>query len=129
MAYNFHSKYYSRKCEYDGRTFDSKREKDRYIQLRLWEEAGLIKDLQCQVKYIIFPTVREPDTIGPRGGVRHGKIIEKEAAYFADFVYTDCTTGQTVVEDVKSPATRTPEYILKRKGMLAQHGIRIKEVM
>lgn len=129
MPYNYHTKYYSRKCEYDGRVFDSKREKDRYIQLRLWEEAGLIKDLRCQVKYVLFPTVREPDRAGPRGGVKPGKVIEKEASYHADFVYTDCTTGKTVVEDVKSPATRTPEYILKRKAMLAIHGIKVKEVM
>ncbi len=54
---------------------------------------------------------------------------EKATKYVADFVYTDVATGKTVVEDVKSPATRkNPTYVLKRKLMLDRHGITIKEL-
>ena len=56
-----------------------------------------------------------------------GKVIEKPVTYFADFVYTD-EHGNTVVEDAKSPATRTPAYVIKRKLMLSIDGIRIREV-
>ena len=98
----------------------------RYLDLILLEKDGSIKDLQRQVKYILIPAQREPDSVGKRGAVKKGKLIEREVAYFADFVYTDTATGETVVEDTKG--MRTTDYILKRKMMLFFHGIRIKEI-
>lgn len=98
----------------------------RYLDLILLEKEGSIKDLQRQVKYILIPAQREPDTVGKRGAIKKGKVIEREVAYFADFVYTDTATGETVVEDTKG--MRTTDYILKRKMMLFFHGIRIKEI-
>ena len=35
---------------------------------------------------------------------------------------------KTVVEDVKSPVTKTDKYIIKRKLLLKLYGIRIREV-
>lgn len=75
---------------------------------------------------MLIPTQREPDTIGKRGGVKKGACIEKECAYYADFVYKDAD-GNTIVEDKKSPATRTKDYKIKKKLMLFIHGIRIVE--
>jgi hypothetical protein len=126
MAWNRYSgnKYGSKKVEVDGIVFDSKKEAKRYQELSLLEKAGAIQDLQRQVKYILIPSQREPDTIGARGGIHKGKTIEKECAYYADFVYQE--NGETVVEDTKG--MRTTEYIIKRKLMLYVHGIRIKEV-
>lgn len=88
------------------------------------EKAGEISDLKTQVKFQLIPTQREPDTLGKRGGIRQGKMIERECSYIADFVYTE--NGNTVVEDTKG--MRTKDYIIKRKLMLWIHGIRIKEV-
>lgn len=45
-----------------------------------------------------MPEQRGPDTLGPRGGRRRGKLIEKAVDYVADFVYLD-EQGKTVVED------------------------------
>ena len=98
----------------------------RYSELRLLESTGHIKDLQRQVKYILLPAQREPDIIGKRGGVKKGRLLEREVAYYADFVYTDADTGALIVEDTKG--MRTTEYIIKRKMMLFFHGIRIKEL-
>ena len=98
----------------------------RDLDLILLEKEGSIKDLQRQVKYLLIPAQREPDSVGKRGAVKKGKLIEREVAYFADFVYTDTATGETVVEDTKG--MRTTDYILKRKMMLFFHGIRIKEI-
>lgn len=92
------------------------------------EKAGEIRDIRRQVEYKLLPAQREPDTVGPRGGIKKGKVIEQKVSYFADFVYTDVKTGETVVEDTKSEFTKTKDYILKRKMMLFFHGIRIKEV-
>lgn len=118
------SKYGAKKINIDGETFDSKKEAKRWKELKLREDLGLISDLRRQVKYILVPAQREPDTIGTRGGVHRGKLIEREVAYYADFVYQQ--DGKTVVEDVKGMRTET--YKVKRKLMLYVHGIKITEV-
>lgn len=120
------NKYHSKKVEFDGIVFDSKKEAKRFAELSLLETAGTISDLQRQVKYVLIPAQREPDTVGARGGIKKGKVIEKECSYIADFVYKDLTLNETVVEDTKGFKTR--DYIIKRKLMLSVHGIRIKEI-
>ena len=110
----------------DGSTFDSMKEYGRYLDLLAMEKAGEIKDLRRRVKYILIPVQREPDTIGKRGGIKKGKLLEREVAYFADFVYIDTGSGEEIVEDTKG--IRTTEYILKRKMMLYFHHIRIHEI-
>lgn len=120
------SKFANQKTELDGITFDSKKEARRYAELKLLEKAGHISSLQRQVKYVLIPAQREPDTIGVKGGIYRGKVLEKECAYYADFVYMQ--DGKQVVEDVKSEATRTKEYIIKRKLMLYLYNIRVVEV-
>ena len=110
----------------DGSTFDSMKEYRRYLDLIAMLKAGEIKDLRRQVKYILIPAQREPDTIGKRGGVKKGKLLEREVAYYADFVYIDTGSGEEIVEDTKG--IRTTEYILKRKMMLYFHHIKIHEI-
>ena len=119
------SKYNAKKVEYNGMTFDSKRELKRYKELELLQESGEITNLQRQVKYVLIPTQREPDIIGKRGGVKKGKVIEHECSYTADFAYND-EDGDLVVEDSKG--FKTKDYSIKRKLMLYVHGIKIKEV-
>lgn len=123
------SKYRSRKQTVSGITFDSRKEVQRFKELRLLERAGQISDLRLQVKYVLIPTQREASLetykSGPNKGRRNpGKVLEKECAYIADFVYKK--GDETVVEDTKG--VRTKEYIIKRKLMLERYGIRIKEV-
>lgn len=118
------SKYGSKKIKHGDMVFDSKKEFRRWQELKLLEEAGEIENLQRQVKYVLIPTQREPDRIGKRGGIIRGKVLEREVAYFADFVYEE--NGELVIEDVKG--VRTPEYIIKRKMLLYLYDIRIKEI-
>ena len=118
------AKYHNRKITRDGLTFDSQKEHRRYNELLLLEQAGEIKNLRRQVKFLLIPTQREPKIIGPRGGVKNGKLLERECSYIADFVY--CLNGKMVVEDTKG--MRTKDYIIKRKLMLRIYGIRIREV-
>ena len=118
------SKYYSKKIKANGVVFDSKKEYRRYCELKLLEKGGVITDLQRQVKFVLIPAQREPDTIGKRGGIIKGKLIEKECSYYADFVYYE--NGNKIVEDTKG--IRTADYIIKRKLLLYVHGIRIREI-
>ena len=122
-------KYNNKKVMVDGIKFDSKKEATRYKELKTLERAGIIQDLQRQVKYVLIPAQYEPSgeiyTKGKeKGKSKKGKLIERECAYYADFVYTE--NGKTVVEDTKG--VKTPEYIIKRKLMLYVHNIKIKEM-
>lgn len=118
------TKYRNRKITVGGETFDSLKELRRWRELKLLEKAGEITDLRRQVPFEIIPDQREPDTIGPRGGIRRGRIIERKAVYIADFVYKN-QDGREVVEDCKG--FRTKDYLLKRKLVLFRYGIRILE--
>lgn len=108
------SKYNSKKTVVAGQKFDSKKEARRYQELLLLEKAGEIKNLSRQVKFVLIPSQRD----------ENGKVVERECSYKADFTYEEGI--KTVVEDVKG--FRTKEYIIKRKLMLYQYGIRIREV-
>lgn len=116
-------KYHSRKITVDGETFDSQKEYRRWQALRLLERAGAIWDLKRQVRFELLPEIRESPVIGPRGGSKPGKQVEKPVYYIADFVYYK--DGRLVVEDAKG--VRTDVYIIKRKLMLHIHGIKILE--
>lgn len=120
----YRSKYKAKKVTVGDQKFDSKKEYQRWKELSLLERAGKISDLRRQVKYVLIPAQYKPDTIGPRGGVRKGALLEREVSYIADFVYIQ--DGKQIVEDVKG--VRTDTYILKRKLMLWLHNIRIREV-
>lgn len=123
------NKYGNAKVTVEGITFDSKREARRYLDLLLLEKAGDISDLQRQVKYVLIPAQREPDIIGPKGGRKPGKVIEKEVSYIADFRYKD-KEGNTIVEDAKGykDGSAYAIFSIKRKMMLYFHHIRIREV-
>ena len=97
----------------------SKKEHYRSATLQMMQHAGIIANLREQVSYELIPA-----QYAEVGGKL--KCVERACKYVADFVYTDCETGQTIVEDTKG--MRTNEYIIKRKLMLSVHGIRIKEV-
>lgn len=114
----------------DGQKFDSKKEHKRYCELKLLERAGKISGLVRQPRFELIPTQYEPDTIGPRGGVRKGAVLERSCTYVGDFAYWQ--DGEYIVEDVKGyQQANSPAYakfVIKRKLMLWVHGIQVKEV-
>lgn len=102
------SKYYNRKTvTADGIRHDSKKEANRWMELKLLEKIGKIEGLRRQVKFEVIPPVGH----------------DRGSYYIADFVYIK--NGETVVEDCKG--YRTEVYRLKRKLMRWRYGIRIKE--
>jgi hypothetical protein len=101
------SKYRNHRVTIDGRTFASKLEAGRYSELKLMENAGLIYQLACQVPF--------------RFEIQSILICK----YIADFTYRMADTSVLMVEDAKG--FETPEYKLKKKLMLAIHGIEIQE--
>ena len=128
MAWRTYStnKYHNHKVELLGEVFDSKREAARYMELKELEMAGRISGLQRQKKFELIPAQYEEGTIGPRGGHKKGKLLEREVVYYADFVYFDEEEKDFVIEDAKG--VRTPEYVIKRKLLLWLRGYQIREV-
>jgi len=103
------SKYGNRKVIVDGILFDSMKEARVYSNLKLLQQAGQVASFERQFTYML--------------AVNGAKICK----YIADFVvyYPD---GKKEVWDVKSEITKKhPVYRLKKKLMLAIHGIDIVE--
>ena len=99
------AKYRNRKVENEHGKFDSQKEAQRYAELVLLERAGAIAQLRRQVPYAL---------------VVNGVHV---CDYRPDFVYRE---GERLVcEDAKG--MRTPVYLLKKRLMLACHGLEIKE--
>ncbi len=99
-----------------GLKFKSKRELKRYNELMLLLNAGEITDLKLQPQYTLLESYYKPD----------GTPV-KRMRYTADFSYIK--NGQLIVEDVKSTATKTEAYQLRKNMMLDRYSIIITEIM
>ena len=125
------SKYRNRKVKLlTGEVFDSQHEYQRWMELQVLEKAGKISGLMRQVKFELIPPQMEVyERISEKTGRRlqdGHRCVEQAVNYIADFVYWE--DEKMVVEDAKSPATRTDSYIIKRKLMMERHGVKIREV-
>lgn len=129
MRYRTATKYGSKKITLDGIVFDSRKEANRYCELKLLARSGKISNLELQKVFELIPAQYEETgevyTRGEKKGQpKRGKCLEQAVTYKADFVYEE--NGKTVVEDTKG--FKTKDYIIKRKLMLYIHGIRVKEI-
>lgn len=104
--------------------FDSMKEARRYDALLLRLRAGEIRDLRMQVDF----TLQEAYTDAEGNRVR-------AIRYRADFVYEEYQSTidgvpiwKPIVEDVKSRATSTPQYRMKKKLLASRRGLDITEV-
>lgn len=104
------NKYNAQPVVIDGHRFASTKEADRYRTLCVLQQQKIIRGLTLQPRYKFIVA---------------GKMC---GTYVADFRYWLTRDNRVVVEDVKSPATRTRLYILKRNLLEALHGIVVEEV-
>lgn len=117
------NKYHNQHESVGGIKFHSKKEARRYRQLMVMLKAGEISDLRLQPQFTL-----QESYVTPQGGrVRAVK-------YVADFSYQRPvregadTRWEAVVEDVKSRATKTAQYEVKRKWFRAKYGFDVTEV-
>lgn len=107
-----------RKVPYDGFVFDSPLEKDRYVQLKLLEEKGLITDLKVHPRFFFKnPATGEYLKIRSQGYPNGRKVW-----YEGDFSYR--TGKEFVVEDTKGFDTQ--EARLKRAMCELFHGFKVR---
>ena len=102
------NKYFAKKTVAMGLKFDSRWEAERWGQLKAMERAGIVTQLERQIKYEL--------------SVNDVKICD----YIADFRYLleeENGLSKLVVEDAKG--VLTPEFKLKKKMMKAIHNIDI----
>lgn len=105
------SKHRNVPTELDGVMYDSGKEANRAAELRIFVIGKQIADLRTQVPFEL---------------IVNGQHV---CTYVADFTYVDLTTGDMVVEDVKSEHTKKLQvYRIKKKLMKACLGIEIVEV-
>ena len=107
------NKYHNTKIIIDGIKFDSKKEGNRYKELKLLEKAGIIDNLKLQVPFEVQPSFKYKN-----------KTISA-ITYIADFVYFDNEKNKMIIEDTKG--MKTEVYKLKRKMMMYQ-GYEIIEI-
>ena len=104
-------KYGAKKTTVDGITFDSKREAERYVELKALQRYGQIEKLVMQPAFVL----QEP-FVRPNGQ----KV--RAIKYVADFQYIErkgLDRWFSVVEDVKG--VETPVFKLKRKLFWAEY--------
>ena len=102
------NKYFAKKTVAMGLKFDSRWEAERWGQLKAMERAGVVTQLERQIKYEL--------------SINDVKICN----YIADFRYLleeEDGLSRLVVEDAKG--IQTPEFRLKKKMMKAIHNIDI----
>lgn len=124
LAGKSETKYHNEKTDSLGIRFDSRKEARRYEVLLLRLSAGEIRNLKLQRDF----TLQEAYTTTDGQRIR---AIRYRADFCYEELYPDAQQPagwQVVVEDVKSRATRTREYIIKRKLMLEKYNIEIREV-
>ncbi|WP_101773179.1 DUF1064 domain-containing protein [Peptostreptococcus faecalis] len=100
-----YSKYGNKKVEIDGIKFDSRKEANRYAELKLLERCGDITELELQPRFLLQDKFKH-----------NGKTIRK-IEYVADFMYV--RAGTIYVEDVKG--MKTDVYSLKKKLFLKKY--------
>ena len=103
------SKYSARKTEIDGVLFDSKKEANRYCELKLLEKGKVISNLELQPKFELAE------------GFRYQGKKYQAINYIADFKYVE-ENGIEVIEDVKG--MKTDVYNIKKKLFLLRYGER-----
>ena len=104
------NKYGAKKSVADGITFDSRREMERYYELKLLQQGRAISGLKLQPRFELIPKQDRAKRIGERGLV-YWQEGEPAVHYTADFEYYE--NGLHIVEDVKG--VRTRDYVLRRK--------------
>jgi hypothetical protein len=108
------SKYHAAPTVVDGIRFASKREAQRYGELKRLEKAGHILGVETQPQFLLWAhRFDDPLTAVPVG------------KYIADFRYYK-PDGELVIEDVKGVSTTV--YRLKKRIVEAQYGIVVREI-
>lgn len=112
------NKFNAQKVDLDGMTFDSKKEHKRYIELKARQQRGEIFGLEHHTKFELAPKTK----------IEGEKRAKPALRYFADFTYY-ISTGEYIVEDVKSAATRKlASYRNKKHLMKTVFNIDVREV-
>lgn len=110
------NKYHNKKVVYDGIKFDSIKEKNHYLALKMLEEAGIITELELQKKFELQPSFVD----------NNGKK-QRAITYIADFFYYETVQKLYIAVDVKG--FRTDVYKLKKKMFMYQYpNIVFKEI-
>lgn len=113
--------------------FDSKKEAERFDELMILLKAGKIKDLKLQPQFTLQEAYTTPDGVRVRAiryqaDFSYERLVTNKYATDGGVNYEYIDEWEKVVEDVKSKATKTRVYGIKKKLMLEKFGIEIREI-
>lgn len=108
-------KYRNHEIQSGNLKFKSRAEERRFYELLPLWKMGVIQELKLQPQFTLIESYIRPT------GEKVGRM-----RYTADFSYK--REGALVVEDVKSKATKTTDYQMRKKMMLDIYGIEIQEI-
>lgn len=109
--------------------FDSKKEARRYDELILMLKAGKIRNLKLQPEFTLQEAYTTPEGERIRAmKYRADFSYERIIGYYTDVAPSDIPKYALIVEDVKSRATKTRVYEIKKKLMQERFGIEITEI-
>ena len=95
----------AKKVKYNGITFDSKGEYERYLYLRSLEKDGKIKQIKVHFVFnLLFPMEKGNHYIPSICSDKRNKI--HPVTYEADFVYERVSDGKIIVNDFKGRTMR-----------------------
>lgn len=112
-----------KKPMFRGRRFDSQRELNRYLELRMLRAAGVIRDLELQPSYPI-----EIAGIKIMLKSKRYHIHGRQMVYIADFRYFDIEMEDVVIEDVKMQSGHRDRVYCIKRALMEAMGYRIHEV-
>lgn len=97
----------NKKTYVDGIQFDSGMEANRYKELKVLQQAGVVREIELQPAFLLIP--KQTHLVDGK------RKTERPTYYYADFrvIYAD---GRVEVEDVKG--FKTEVYKIKRKLLL-----------
>lgn len=112
------SKFFSKKVVVEGITFDSKKESQKYLELKELEKKGTIKDLELQKEYVL------------QDKFKINNKTRRSIVYRADFTYITTKDDKLHVVDIKSPYTAKDKvYRIKKKMFEYRYGIELEEII
>lgn len=112
-----------KKPVHDNHRFDSQRELEHYLVLKLRRSAGEISELELQPSY--------PIEIGGIKVMLKSKRYHKngrQMVYIADFRYRETSTGELVIEDVKMQSGHRDKVYRIKRALMEAMGHQIREV-
>ena len=116
-------KYGAREKRVDGIVFKSTLEAEAYVLLKFWEQAGIIRNLELQPRFVLQEKLPiPPSPLQTKSGRKYVRKMQLKIAYVADFRFLiDCGPDGWRERVVDAKGKVTPVFAIKEKMFRARY--------